>query len=297
VKEIHTNNYKDVVYRKIKFELMKIKESIKYMNQMYDEDLIFFEGGLGSQILAYFEYLYLIQEGRTPKVNFDYFTESKEFDDTNSLIQRPWALGYYGVEISSFDSINKSHTTLKSRIPTNLLPRSKPNYFKRYKNVNFRSHFPINEKIHKTFLNENQITGDYYAIHLRRGDFRFVASAMVTDNEVLSLVQKLFELSLKNPIIIFSDSELDYSWFVNLQKMGFSKILLADVSKVDQFLAHSLMRAAKILITSNSTFSLSAALLSRSDQLTVVPMRFYGGYRDEPMNKLINQLSTFSIVS
>jgi hypothetical protein len=187
----------------------------------------------------------------------------------------------------------KSH----SKIPTNLIPRDGINYFKKYQNLDLREKLPIDEKSTRQFCLKYNIISEYYAIHLRRGDFLTAASLTVSDEEVLALVNRIFVNFIKAPIIIFSDSKIDDNWHKTFKALGFDLIILCEPNNTDQFLTHDLMRNAKILVTSNSTFSLSASLLSRKDQITITPMNFYSGFRDEPANRLINQLSNFSIIS
>jgi hypothetical protein len=58
---------------------------------------------------------------------------------------------------------------------------------------------------------------------------------------------------------------------------------------------HCLMRSAKILVTSNSMFSLSAALLRPKNLLTISPKVFYGN-KYQFYNNGINSLSEWAIL-
>jgi hypothetical protein len=170
-------------------------------------------------------------------------------------------------------------------------------YYKKFKELDLRTELSINNTTLKKFLRTHKVSADYYAIHLRRGDFLTAASVIVHDSEVMILIAKFFNNIDKLPVFIFSDSKLKRTWISQLNKLGFKRVILCDPNSTNQFETHDLMRNAKILIASNSTFSLTAGLLARKDQLTIIPMRFYSGFRDEPVNKAINQLSNFSILS
>ena len=61
------------ISQKLKFEINQRKEFLLLHSNYYDENLVVFEGGLGSQILSYFELTSLLSHGIKPKINFDYF--------------------------------------------------------------------------------------------------------------------------------------------------------------------------------------------------------------------------------
>jgi hypothetical protein len=283
--------------QKINFEINRIKEFFLFKISLYDKNFIVFDGGLGSQLLSYFQYVSLEREGLNPKVNVEYFTQKKNSSKGTNFILRSWALDRYGINLSKFSAPAGTPTSLNLKIPTNLLFENDSFYFQKFRELDLRSELPIDDKALKNFLRRHRVSMDYYAIHLRRGDILTTASVIVPDSEVLILTKKLFKNIEKRPIFIFSDSKVNKTWISELKKIGFRKIILCGPSSSSQFETHDLMRNAKILVASNSTFSLTAGLLARKDQLTIIPMRFYSGYRDEPVNKAINQLSNFSILS
>lgn len=283
--------------QKMTFEMKKMKELWFYKINLYDKNLIVFDGGLGSQLLSYFQYVYLVRNGHIPKVNVEYFNleENSAFDP--NFIRRPWALNRYGINISMLRNQTDSPPSLNLKIPTNLLFENNPLYFKKFKDLELSTKLPTDKKALLNFLRSHKVSKDYYAIHLRRGDFLTSASVNISDFETLQLCNTFFKNIEKLPIFIFSDSSIKKAWSFKLKKLGFNQVILCGPADSNLFLTHDLMRNAKILITSNSTYSLSAALLARKDQLTIVPMKFYSGYRDEPVNRVINELSSFSILS
>ena len=65
---------------------------------------------------------------------------------------------------------------------------------------------------------------------------------------------------------------------------------------IDETLVHDLMRCAQLLITSNSTFSLSAGLLNvRSDKRVLIPCSFFSESEQE-FNAIFRNLATFAIM-
>jgi hypothetical protein len=283
--------------QKMRFELKKMQELLMLKSALYDKNLVVFDGGLGSQLLSYFQYISLMRSGLNPKVNIEYFTKARNFSTDVNFIQRPWALDRYGITLSMFDNPTIVSQNLSLKIPTNLLFQNDSFYYKKFKELDLRTKLPIDDQALRNFLRSHKVTTDYYAIHLRRGDFLTAASVIVPDSDVLVLIEKLFKNIEKRPVFIFSDSKVKNKWISDLKKLGFNKVILCGPGSTNQLQTHDLMRCAKILVTSNSTFSFSAGILARKDQLTIIPMRFYSGYRDAPANQAINQLSNFSILS
>ncbi len=282
--------------RKILFETQKLNENFLLIFSRYDENLIIFDGGLGSQILSYYQYEYLLRKGHRPQVNIKYYIETEEKLDSN-LERRQWALDRYGISLDKFKEDPASITESYMKIPTNLLTRKHINYFEKFYSLDLREKLPTSTKEINKYLKMHQVFSEYYAIHIRGGDYYTAASLMVPEEDILRLINKLFPNFVRQPIFVFSDSEIKDSIVEILKHHGYSKIILCGPNTIDQFITHDLMRNAKILITSNSTFSLSAGLLAKDTQLTLVPMKFYSGYRDAPANLLINELSNFSLLS
>jgi hypothetical protein len=72
----------------------------------------------------------------------------------------------------------------------------------------------------------------------------------------------------------------------------FREVLFLD--DIDAFAAHRIMRCASILICSNSTFSLTAAVLN-SSALAIVPKQWYEG-GDRKVEAAIHARSSFQIM-
>lgn len=280
---------------KIRFETEKLRENLMLIFGMYNQNLIVFDGGLGSQILSYYQFQYLLTQGIRPYVNLEYYTrENKDFD--SNLEFRKWSLDRYGITLQSFYR-EAIITDSYAKVPTNLLSKKHANYFAKLQSLDLRDTLQINDDAVNKFLKLHEVFSEYYAIHIRRGDYLTAASLLVDDEDIINLIGRLFPNYVKVPVLLFSDSLINPRIVDKLKECGYSKIMFCGPDTADQFMTHDLMRNAKILITSNSTFSLSAGLLARENQTAIVPMKFYSGYRDAPANALINEMSNFSIMN
>ena len=279
---------------KVLFEINKKREYYLFRLNRFNSNLVVFEGGLGSQLFSFFQFDYLINNGKKVEINLEYFNSNNK-NEINHTERRAWALDKYGITLDLLKSQAKKVSKSNSKIPTNLLGVKNKNYFTKYLDLDLANKFPIDESWCNDFLVKNSIGDDFYAIHIRRGDFLAVASKLITDEEISKLSLKLFTKLPKLPILIFSDSNIEIKWIKEFKSIGFDNIKLIDRNTCSDSHVHDLLRSAKILVASNSFFSLSAALLSINDQLAFIPMEFYAGHRDEPINELINKLSKFSV--
>jgi hypothetical protein len=290
------HHYK-LISQKFFFEMNNVKEKFFLKIGIYDENLVVFDGGLGSQIMSFFQMNHLINQGKMPQVNIEYYKKNKLHQSDENFVYREWALGRYGIPIDALGNFNVKITDSNLKVPTNLLPKKDPNYFKKFQDLDLKEQLQVNKDSIDAFLKKNGVDNHYYAIHLRRGDFLKAASKVVQDIEVMQFAKKLFPNLTKFPIFVFSDSPVDVSWKGNFLSMGFNKVILCGPEISDKYLVHDLLRNAKILVTSNSTFSLSAALLANDGSIAIMPNEFYAGFRDEPVNKLLSQLTNFSILN
>ncbi len=126
-------------------------------------------------------------------------------------------------------------------------------------------------------------------MHVRRGDYVNVASHLIADGEFVRLAGKF--AGLADHIVVLSDSPIERDLRTAVSAL-FRGVLLLD--NIDAFVAHRIMRSASILICSNSTFSLTAALLN-SRALSVVPKQWYGS-GDRQVEAAIHARSSFEIL-
>jgi hypothetical protein len=144
------------------------------------------------------------------------------------------------------------------------------------------------EEATKFFVPE--ITTRALCIHIRRGDYVNVASHLIADETFASIAKKFSAIA--NQAIILSDSPIDGELKAILGN-PFPEIVFLD--NIDPFSSHFIMRHAKILICSNSTFSLTAGLLNESG-LVVIPKKWYGD-NEKNIEKRIQEMCEFQIIS
>ena len=134
------------------------------------------------------------------------------------------------------------------------------------------------------------LSGDFICVHMRRGDYATVASHhLVPDSDFLELLGKF--VGLLDRVVILSDSPIGTD-FRNEVSASFEVALFLD--DIDVFVAHRVMRGARILIGSNSTFSLTAAALN-PDALVIVPRQWFSG-RLREIEAPIHSRCTFQIM-
>jgi hypothetical protein len=112
---------------------------------------------------------------------------------------------------------------------------------------------------------------NFLCVHVRRGDYVNVASHLVADNEFLGIVRKFSGLVSK--AVVLSDSPIGPD-FRGALASYFAEVSFLD--DIDPDAAHRIMRGARILICSNSSFSLTAAALNPK-ALVVIPKQWMGG--------------------
>jgi hypothetical protein len=141
----------------------------------------------------------------------------------------------------------------------------------------------------------------YGVLHIRKGDYRKVASKLYSVKDLVSYIRK-FHLVIPSTLVIVSDGkilQMGYTLirdsFKDLRK---GKLLVFDSanSNFNETIIHDLMREADFLFTSNSTFSLTAGLLNtRAENFKITPMRFHAG-GDSFSNQPFQTYSEFSIL-
>ena len=147
-----------------------------------DNHRIYFEGGLGSQILAMVDYL----ESKK-KVDLSYFDDLTVGTNENGLSIWPWKLNRYGYQM---EELREDHAPKRGKFHKLLYLKNSEttainlNYEDIWDNFrNYRTAFPIDMIALSEFLTTNtqrRNNHDYAAIHIRRGDYIRVASHLVS---------------------------------------------------------------------------------------------------------------------
>jgi hypothetical protein len=246
------------------------------------DDVVFLEGGLGSQLLGMMLYLERRDVDPATRVDASYFDAGLGVptDDPSGLVLRPWELHRYGIAVSSLGSVSR-------RLRIRLSPCDQALADKRFMALvaerDWSRTFPIVEASYSELRRHGLSTGEKFGcIHLRRGDYLKVSSRVVGINEVLALCQRVEGL-LPERLVFLSDDP-----FTSDERQSVAAAFPARdcifASGEDQHAVHGVMRMSSLLVTSNSTFSWSAGLLTASpDTVVLSPQSFFG-----PSNADIN---------
>lgn len=292
--------YKLIIALKEGYHLLGINKIVYFTANLFDKvdrQTIRIDGGLGAQIIGYMQYEFAKSED--PKTNCDisFFHHPKSHPMFKSDVTfRNWHLDYYGI---SLEELTRTDSKFKNFwVKSNLDDKGKQleHFFKngieKYKWTNI---FPISDETLSS-LNEFGVNSDskYSAIHVRRGDFLKFASIVVDDDRILHFLSVIKHL-LHLKIFIVSDDDFESSL-----KDKINRVLLdcsiEYINGGDELTIHGLLRNASLLITSNSMFSLSAAILQKKGGVAMLPKQFFG--KDLKFHNIaIDSLSKWMVLS
>lgn len=236
-----------------------------------------FAGGLGAQIFSYALKLKFDSLGADVYSDTSYFNKEPIKAKLGYGVSIfPWELDYYG------HSIDKLKKYKLGRIEKNLQRKLK---FWRYKYIDGNyltssmaydalnevdeNFFPIQEKHVNELRNIFESENDVGVVHIRRGDYLNVASKLVSDEEYISGCNLLIQMKCKR-IILVSDDPIEFDFYRD--KIN-KKISIEKYESDDIFLTHAVIRSAKYVITANSQYSMSAALLNK--RAVILTPRFW----------------------
>jgi hypothetical protein len=247
-----------------------------------------FEGGLGSQLLSYFEYqLSLKDSTKSTYADCDYFTKFE-----NPSQRWNWELSRYGIEISDLIDYSRHSALLKYRRPTLTSWASETSW--RHIRSECNMIFQIDNSKFSEELHKHGLIGDYGVVHVRRGDYLQVASKIISFEMYLSLINKVRRI-IPNNLVVISDSRVPDEFIIELQNLCHGKVVVLDDPNINPGLLHDIMRKSKLLIAGNSTFSFTAGLMADDDCTVVVPMDFYNREDLEPLNRNYRNSGQFFI--
>ena len=265
---------------KIKGSIRKIRDLVFTKLAITDRKTVYFEGGLGSQILAYIEYSEKNKSSNKPVfANYDYFNNTKvDFTDNTGLSMWAWRLDQYGIYQKDLRKIGKKKEFVNKHFKVRLQGNSDIFYnFREKKSESYQKIFTINlEKVNE-YISEKfkSDTDDFAVIHIRRGDYLKVASKIVSMEELIKFINKIKKL-LPNNILISCDSILPAAEQDMLASTLEEFNLVYVDPREDPFLVHDLMRSSSILVASNSTFSFTAGLLAKRGCTVFFPTNYFG---------------------
>ena len=267
----------------------------------------YFEGGLGSQLLAYIEYenKKKIFESQA-NADTSYFTEDRVFTHESGLVHWRWRLNHYGITLQRFNEEKPAMQEKTSlRRPTN---QERQKFCLSNNIFSVSSEILYQLPVKSTPLERSEIffagveTSEYGVVHIRKGDYLKVASRVINVSEVIRTLE-ILKNELPPTLVFVSDGEISEIEKNQIKKAidGYKsttsvKFYDSTYPVIDETLVHDLMRCAQLLITSNSTFSLSAGLLNvRSDKRVLIPISFFGE-SDQELNAIFRNLATFAIM-
>lgn len=270
------------------------KKILKILNRV-DDDVIYLEGGLGSQILGTLEFV-----STDKAIDVSYFTSPPEATADGPDIW-PWELSRYGIELSFFkDRVRKRpykwQFALRPQIYGGNLSTSSEYEIPWKIDVGMEL-FPINEAETSKALSRYGIDhDDFGAIHIRRGDYLRVSSRVISIEENIRILRRLKNW-LPRYIFVFSDTTLKKEEMEEIRASAPStKMIFLSENELENGTVHDLMRLSKVLIASNSTFSYSAGLLAREDATVYSPLIFFGGKEDYLKSRIFNQAGDYFLL-
>jgi hypothetical protein len=273
--------------------------SIERKLNIFHKKTIYIEGGLGSQILSIMDFWDLQQEIgiENAKCNLAYFRYPGPpgGSENNGLSIWGWKMDSYGLSREAFlrhENISKKNILIPRALISNSNNRHGAGKWARQRVLHIEK-FPIHHIQLRDFfasLPNFDVSKPYGALHIRRGDYLHVASHLVSDETYLDLMAKISYFMPAN-LLVFSDSKLTADFKTKLDNNLENRIkpLYVDDPQVSEYVVHDAMRMADFLITANSTFSFSAALLGKEGQLRLSPLKFQGGDRNADNSNLYFQ--------
>ena len=130
----------------------------------------------------------------------------------------------------------------------------------------------------------------YLCIHIRRGDYVNVASHLVQDGDFVHIAGQFS--GLLPHAAVLSDSPITSDLRAAISAHYLESVFL---DNTDAFTAHRVMRGARVLVCSNSQFSLIAAALN-TKALVVIPNKWFEG-SDREIENAFNSQCAFQIFS
>jgi hypothetical protein len=239
----------------------------------YPSEKVRIEGGLGSQILTFSKFLYAKNHLNLPKVSADYtyFTEPKIEKNHSGLSFWPWSLDSYGYKLNELieqDSRKLKNSRFFKSSQTQILDSDVWNWLKINPGV-----FPLDTDSLRLSLVSLKIPEGYNVIHIRRGDYVRISALITEHSSYLQLLSRIMN-SLEKVTLIFSDDDIEESIQEQYVKILGAQTRFISSSELSDLQTHNLMRNATNLITANSTFSISAALLNGVAKSVLSPVSY-----------------------
>jgi hypothetical protein len=231
--------------------------------------VVTFTGGMGAQVMSAAIYFLLKNEGRKVYADLSYFKRPAHAaveGIPGDISHWDWQLQTFGLFPESFENLPKIH-----RSKYKLIQDGKDKTalgFKALAMPSIQKYFSTEKSLEDILPQE--FISNYLCIHVRRGDYINVATCLISDDMFIELASKIS--GLVSYVVIVSDSAINHSFRKAICDVYHKAIFL---DKVDAVTAHRIMRNARVLICSNSQFSLIAALLNER-ALVFLPKTWFG---------------------
>lgn len=251
------------------------------------ETIVRIEGGLGSQLIGLLTYEARKRENSKTRADTSYFRNQKIPVLDMGVSIWNWELDKYGYDLNYFSSQSKYYDKFLSVINSKSQDKNRKDskIFAKIPWKTYAKQFPIVECLEGYLEKYNLTTRDAFAvIHVRRGDYLRVASRIVSLEEAINAFNKL-AASFQGTLFIACDDKLSAKDLLYCKKnLSSSNLLIVDPI-TDPHIVHGLMRTASTLVTSNSTFSWTAAMLNvRESPLLISPTTFVGEIENSTNN-------------
>lgn len=231
--------------------------------------VVTFTGGMGAQIISAAVYFSMKIGGHPVYADLSYFDQPESvavLGKAGDCSHWAWQLQPFGLPPASFDSppgLTKRYADILQDGPRKLELG-----LKALAQPEVQLFFGIPSGIGDVLPAE--YTEGFLCMHVRRGDYVNVASHLVADDEFISLARKFS--GLVKCAVVISDSPIGPD-FRDAITSYFKSVSFLD--HTDTYTAHRIMRSARILICSNSQFSLIAAALN-PEALVLIPKQWFG---------------------
>ncbi|MBU1425731.1 MAG: alpha-1,2-fucosyltransferase [Gammaproteobacteria bacterium] len=250
--------------------------------------VVTFTGGMGAQMISAAIYFSMRDERRPVYADLSYFDQPESVaiaGDAGVCSHWSWQLEPFGLSTSSFNAFpgfTKQNADILQDGPVKLELG-----LKALAQPEVQKYFEIPTDVSDALPTE--MADGFLCVHVRRGDYVNVASHLVADNAFVGLSGKFSGL-IKSAVVI-SDSPIGPDFRSAMTKL-FEVVAFLD--HTDAYTAHRIMRNARILICSNSQFSLIAAALN-PNALVLIPKQWFGD-SERHIEAAIHTHCTFQIM-
>jgi hypothetical protein len=251
--------------------------------------VVTFSGGMGAQIISAGIYFAKRQAGEPVYADLSYFDRPERV----ATVGQPGDCSQWAWQLAPFDLLPEAFEMAPPGVLAQALvlhdgPRKMQLGLEALSQPAVQQHFalPVGDPEGLPAAFED----GYLCIHIRRGDYVNVASHLVPEAEFVRIAAKF--AGLTPHVAVLSDSpispDLRTAIAAYYQRAAF-------LDNTDAFTAHRIMRGARILVCSNSQFSLIAAMLN-SKALVAIPRQWFDG-DERAIEAPLHARCTFQILS